>query len=137
MKLARGVRSVYTDPTCWQRYDDTLPALDKLGAKGWKHILLSNHVPELPMLLDRLDLTKYFAVVFNSAETGYEKPNHHAFRAVLDWMGPNATCWLIGDSYHADILGAQEMGMSAILVRTPHPQAAVYYETLTELAEKL
>ncbi len=137
MDLARQVRTVYLDPLGWQRFNDTTPALEALSAKGWKHILLSNHVPELPILLDRLELSNRFAAVFNSAETGYEKPNPKAFRNVLDWIGPDAKAWVIGDSYTSDILGASEVGLPGILVRKAHPKAPVYCASLPEIAEKV
>lgn len=135
--LAHQVRTVYTDPQSWQRFPDTLPALEILATRGWKHILLSNHTPELANILDHLKLTSYFAVVFNSGITGYEKPNLKAFRAVLDWMGPDAAAWMIGDSYPTDIAGAQQVHLPGILVRNPNPLAKIYCETLKDISEKL
>ncbi len=135
--LARRVRAAYLDPHGWQRYNDSLPALGMLSARGWKHILLSNHVPELPDLLDCLGLTGFFIATFNSAETGYEKPNPKAFRNVLEWIGPGATAWMIGDSFASDVLGALEVGLPAILVRKPHKDAPIYCATLNEINEKV
>jgi putative hydrolase of the HAD superfamily len=135
--LAGKVRNTYLDPLSWQNYSDTIPALDQLSARGWLHILLTNHVPELHGLLERLNLSGYFVAVFNSADTGYEKPNPKAFRPVTDFVIPCSECWMIGDSYGVDYLGAQEVGLSSILVRKPHPQASHFYATLKELAENL
>ena len=137
MDLAREVRKTYLDPLCWQRYNDSQPTLEMLSARGWKHILLSNHVPELPILLERLGLSGYFIARFNSAETGYEKPNPKAFRNVLEWIGSGATTWMIGDSYASDIVGAGEVGLPAILVRKPHPEARIFCATLPEIIEKI
>jgi putative hydrolase of the HAD superfamily len=137
MELAREVRKAYIDPVGWQRYNDSLTALELLSARGWKHILLSNHVPELPILLERLSLSDYFIAVFNSAETGYEKPNPKAFRNVLDWLEPGASVWMVGDNYASDILGAAEIGLPGILVRKPHPDAPIFCATLPEISEKL
>jgi putative hydrolase of the HAD superfamily len=72
--LAREVQPVYTDPGGWQVFPDARPTLAALSERGWSHILLSNHVPELPALLAHLDLTTPFAAVFNSAQTGCENP---------------------------------------------------------------
>ncbi|HEX9018979.1 MAG TPA: HAD family hydrolase [Anaerolineaceae bacterium] len=135
--FARDIKTAYLDPTGWQRYNDTLTALELLAARGWKHVLLSNHVPELPLLLDRMGLSAYFTAVFNSAQTGYEKPNPKAFRNVVEWAGPGASLWVIGDSYPADILGAQEANLPAILVRKPHPDAPIFCATLPEISEYL
>lgn len=137
LDLAREVRQVYLDPLGWQRYNDSLPTLEVLSARGWKHILLSNHVPELPILLDRLGLCDYFVAIFNSAETGYEKPNPKAFRNVVEWIGSDGPIWVIGDSYTSDILGASEVGLPGILVRKPHAGAQIFCATLTEINERL
>jgi putative hydrolase of the HAD superfamily len=137
MKMAHEVRAVYLDPLAWQRYNDSLPTLEILSTRGWKHILLSNNVPELPVLLERLGLSDYFIQVFNSAESGYEKPNHKAFRMVLDWIGPDSTVWMIGDDFACDVLGGLEVGLPGILVRKPHPEAPIFCATLNELPEKV
>ncbi len=137
LNLARQVRTVYLDPISWKRYNDSIPALEILSACGWKHILLSNHVPELPILIERLGLSGYFTALFNSAETGYEKPNPKAFRSVLEWIGPDATTWMIGDDFACDVLGALEVGLPGILVRKPHPEAPIFCATLREIVEKV
>jgi len=51
--LARQVRSVYCNPARWRLFDDALPALDELAARGWTHVILSNHVPELAEFVSR------------------------------------------------------------------------------------
>jgi putative hydrolase of the HAD superfamily len=129
-ELARGVRPVYTDPAGWQTFPDALPALERLSTLGWTHLLLSNHVPELADLLVHLGLADRFAVVFNSAETGYEKPNVKAFQLALQWAGPAAPAWVIGDRYSSDIVGAREAGLPAVLVRGFHPDAPLFCKAL-------
>ena len=143
-ELAGQVRAHYLLPAAWQRYDDVLPALDQLSERGWRHVLLSNHVPELPELLALLGLNERFAAVFNSADTGYEKPNPHAFRNVLNWIvrgrrtgslsesTPSIETWVIGDSLSADVIGAQEAGLRAILVRRREP-GFICCESLAEI----
>lgn len=135
--LANDVRGTYLNPTLWSCYPDTLPALEQLTERGWMHVLLTNHTPELPQLLKSLNLHAHFAQTFNSAVTGYEKPNPKAFRAVLDWAGPGAICWMIGDDFYSDILGALEIGLPGILVRRPHPDAPMYCKSLSELTSRI
>src|ERR1700733_6018107 len=50
--LAGEVRSVYTDVAQWRLYDDTREVLEELLADEWNHVILSNHVPELPSLVN-------------------------------------------------------------------------------------
>jgi putative hydrolase of the HAD superfamily len=54
--------------------------------------------------------------IFNSAETGYEKPHPHAFQMVLDAFPDATVLWMIGDNIEADVAGAQALGIPAILV---------------------
>jgi putative hydrolase of the HAD superfamily len=136
-RLAREVRLTYLNPARWRRYDDVVPVLTALSAAGWTHVILSNHVPELPDLVDTLNLTPYFDRIFNSAALGYEKPHPKAFRQVLAAMGVAAEgggatvpCWMIGDSYRADVCGAEVVDLPAILVRRHHPDAQHYAATL-------
>ncbi len=124
--LARRVRGVFVDPQHWRLFDDTLPTLGALSTQGWTHLVLSNHVPELGALIQCLGLGGQFRRVFNSAETGYEKPHPSAFRIVLDFIvsvGGASAVWMIGDSPAADVAGAEAAGVPAILVRHHHVEA--------------
>jgi len=135
--LAREVRCVYADPNYWRLYDDTLPVLTQLSGKGWTHLLLSNHVPELPTLLRHLQIDAVFAQVFNSAETGYEKPHPQAFQNVLDTIKASETVWMIGDNPVADIAGAAAMGIPGILVRKRHADVRYQCDNLVQVAALL
>ncbi len=116
-RMAQEVRFAYTGPQQWRLYDDTVLTLTRLSEAGWTHLLLSNHVPELSSLLQHLHIDTSFAQVFNSAETGYEKPHPQAYRAVLEAVGDAERVWMIGDSLVADIAGAAAAGIPGILVR--------------------
>ena len=131
--MAQEVRFAYTAPLHWRSYDDTLPTLSQLSAAGWTHLLLSNHVPELPLLLRHLQVDRFFAQVFNSAETGYEKPHPQAYRAVLEAIGETNSVWMIGDSMIADIAGAAAAGMPGILVRKRHADAFYQCDDLSQV----
>jgi putative hydrolase of the HAD superfamily len=123
-RLSRKVRDVYADSSAWRLFDDTQPTLRQLAELGWTHCILSNHVPELPLILSHLGILGSFAAVVNSADTGYEKPHPEAFSQVLQVLREPQDIWMIGDSYETDIAGAQAMGIPGILVRKNHPQAA-------------
>jgi putative hydrolase of the HAD superfamily len=74
-QVARTVRTVYTEPEAWEVYEYAVPVLEELRASGWSHLILSNHVPELPALVSQLGLHPYFTAVFSSAQIGAEKPS--------------------------------------------------------------
>jgi putative hydrolase of the HAD superfamily len=95
-----------------------LPALARLRNRGWSHIVLSNHVPELPQLVEALGLSDFIMAVYCSACTGVEKPHRKAFETVFARYPEAHNGWMIGDSWRADVQGALAVGMRAILVRS-------------------
>jgi putative hydrolase of the HAD superfamily len=136
-ELADAARRLYCDPGVgWALFDDTLPALQSLSEDGWTHAILSNHVPELRQIVAGLRLDDVVAGVSCSAETGYEKPHAAAFASGLDRFRPTAA-WMVGDNVVADVLGAEAVGIPAVLVRRPDPRAARYADSLADVAQFL
>lgn len=121
--LARRARECYLDPAGWTAYDDTRPVLTSLAAQGWRHVILSNHVPELPELVQALGLGTLVDRVITSACIGYEKPHREIFRIALELAGHPDVAWMVGDNVLADILGAEQAGIAGILVRQEGPRA--------------
>jgi putative hydrolase of the HAD superfamily len=132
-RLAQKVRAAYLHPDSWQLFDDALPCLQALQSGGWRQVILSNHVPELPNLIRALGLEPHIERVFNSAETGFEKPHIMAFKTALKTMEGATRVWMIGDSVSADIAGARAAGLPSILVRSEHPAADYCCLTLAEI----
>jgi putative hydrolase of the HAD superfamily len=117
-RLAVAFRERYTDAAVgWQRFEDALPALEAVTDAGWRSAVLSNHVPELEALIAGLGLGEHLDAVFNSARIGYEKPHPEAFRIALGAFGAPREAWMVGDNEEADVEGAHEAGIRAILVR--------------------
>jgi putative hydrolase of the HAD superfamily len=117
-ELARLAHRRYIDTAeAWKVYADALPALRRLSSMGWRHAILSNHVPELPDIVSGLGLAPHFEAVFTSAETGFEKPHAQAFARARGALGDPASIWMIGDNPSADVAGARAAGIPAILVR--------------------
>jgi putative hydrolase of the HAD superfamily len=107
-------RAVYTDPAAWTVYADVAPALALLGE--YRHVIVSNHVPELPALVAALRLP--VDAVVTSAAVGWEKPHPRLYAAALDAAGHPDEVWMVGDNPVADVAGAEALGIPAILVRT-------------------
>ncbi|HEU4964061.1 MAG TPA: HAD-IA family hydrolase [Bacilli bacterium] len=138
-RLAQHVGPAYTHPAAWRLYDDVCPALDALSERGWTHAIISNHVPELGELLAHLGLSACFAAVINSACVGYEKPHPAIYAHALREMGDPDVAWMVGDNPIADVQGAEQAGLPAILLRKTHP--SVRYQSqdahgVLELVEK-
>jgi putative hydrolase of the HAD superfamily len=118
-ELARAMRIRFTDASRgWEVFPDAHPALKALAAAGWRNVILSNHVPELPDLVSELGLAGPVERVFTSATIGYEKPHPDAFLHALRECGHPARHWMVGDNPTADIDGAEAVGIPAILVRS-------------------
>ena len=136
-ELAGKVRSVYTDIAGWKLFDETKEVLNDLFQDGWNHAILSNHVPELPSLIDGLGLSSLICRIVNSADTGFEKPHPGAFQAVLAMLEAPGEIWMIGDNIRADVLGAESVGLPAILVRSDDPRARRQAGSLREVVNFL
>jgi putative hydrolase of the HAD superfamily len=118
-ELARLARDRYVDPTAgWRLFDDTVPALETLSRRGWRHVVLSNHVPELGEIVRGLGLAGHVDEILTSAMTGYEKPHPKAFEAALRHRRNGAPVWMVGDNPEADVAGARRAGLEAVLVRS-------------------
>jgi putative hydrolase of the HAD superfamily len=111
------MRSAYTEISEWRLFDDTRLILEELQLEGWTHAILSNHVPELPSIIEGLGIRDLFVSITNSAETGFEKPHPRAFQSALATLHNPTNVWMIGDNIHADVLGAESAGIKAILIR--------------------
>jgi putative hydrolase of the HAD superfamily len=133
-RIAANVQTEYTRPDAWVVFPDTVPALVALSSRGWRHVVLSNHVPELPRLVANLGLHHHFERIFSSAALGYEKPNPLAFRAVMASLPVAERIVMVGDSFDADYQGAMGAGIDAVLVRNPHPACAHFMPDIAGLA---
>jgi putative hydrolase of the HAD superfamily len=118
-ELAPAVRERFVDGTrVWRLFDDTPDALSRTAAAGWRNVILSNHVPELPTLVATLGLDGLVEEVFTSAVTGFEKPHREAFELALSHCGDPEERWMVGDNPQADVAGAEALGIPAILIRS-------------------
>lgn len=114
-------------------FDDASSALSRLSDAGWRHIILSNHAPELETLVDGLGLLRHVELVLTSAATGFEKPHPDAFETARKAAGRPSTLWMVGDNVTADVVGAESVGIPAILVRSSAPLAARVAASLDEI----
>jgi len=115
--LASLAREHYIDPSHYEVFDDTRPALESLHENGWRHWILSNHVPELRDIVWALGWRDLFDGVLTSARLGFEKPHPEVFAIARARVKAPGAMWMVGDNIEADVLGAQRCGIPAILVR--------------------
>ena len=73
--------------------------------------------PMIKRLLKKFELESYFSTVVTSVEHGNSKPHPAIFQHTLEAMTLDVSqAVYIGDSYRADYLGAQGVGMNCFLV---------------------
>ena len=93
--------------------------LTKLANEGWHNVILSNHVPELPAIVDGVGLGAFVDNVISSANAGYEKPHPAIFDLARKLFGDPKEVWMVGDNPQDDVEGARTVGIPAILVQRP------------------
>lgn len=126
-ELATKVRGQILKPERYSLFEDTLTVLADLREAGWRHVILSNHVPELSEIIYGLGLSPYINDCISSGATGYEKPNPQAFKLALSKAGNPETAWMVGDNLLSDVRGAEAAGIPAILVHTARPDGIKYH----------
>jgi putative hydrolase of the HAD superfamily len=120
-------------------YDETIQTLEELK-KDYKLILISNtDCFSINSVLDKFDLRKYFDEISLSCETGNLKSNKKAFGDPLKKLKiKKQEAVMIGDSLESDVKGAENAGITPILVdRRGTREYENKISNLTELKEKL
>lgn len=116
-KIAARVHDEYLNPEKWRLYEDTIPVLEKTQKRGFRNMILSNHVPELEELCNNLGLSECVEAVFSSGNIGCDKPNREIFLHAIGAAGFPPRAIMVGDNFNADVTGAMSVGMEAVLVR--------------------
>lgn len=115
-KLTKQFRQEYLRLDAWHLYEETKRNLQRSRDKGFANIIVSNHTPELEWLAGELGIKDFFDLILTSALVGYDKP-HPDLYARAEESGPFESIYMVGDNYHADVLGGNERGYTSILVR--------------------
>ncbi|MCK5130144.1 MAG: HAD-IA family hydrolase [Clostridiales bacterium] len=115
-RLTLLFKDEYLRHDAWYLYDDTIRNLEKSKSLGYANIILSNHVPELEELVKYLNIQQYFKAIISSANVGYDKPNVNIYKEIY-YYGNFDEYYMVGDNYEADVQGALDFGLNAILVR--------------------
>lgn len=116
-----ALRTEILDPRAYALFDDAVPVLSALRDQGWRHVLVSNHVPELPGIVAGIGISEFFADVITSGVVGYEKPHAVIFEAAVRSAIPGAPIWMVGDNPECDCDPVGAFGANAILVRAAKP----------------
>jgi FMN phosphatase YigB (HAD superfamily) len=133
MEVYLGPELAITKP-----YPGAVTALQTLHRKGYRLVLLSN--TPAPLFVHRslssVGLTSLFAEVIISADVGYRKPALGFIEAVrLSVRYEPGRSLLFGDRLYDDVLTAQQLGVSGIILATrDHPDNAKHRSTIKPTA---
>lgn len=96
--------------------DGALEMLDYLKPKYQLHIITNGFKEVQYKKMDNSGITAYFKTITTVEDAGVKKPHRRIFEVALEQAGAKVSqSVMIGDNLEADILGAQELGMQAIL----------------------
>jgi len=110
----------YAKPDAWMVFDEVVPLLTHLHAKGHRLYVLSNFDKRLRSILQGHDLSRHFQGMIISSEVGASKPHARIFQAALAMAkAAPQDCLHIGDDARADVAGAQAIGIPVLQVRRP------------------
>ncbi len=119
-------------------YKDTIPTLKRLKKDGFKLAIVSNWDTPLFPLLERLEIAHYFDTITASHDMRIRsaKPDAYIFKHTLNEIGvtPEETVH-VGDTYEADIIGAQAVGIRPILIDREGNHQGRWGETIKSLTE--
>jgi putative hydrolase of the HAD superfamily len=119
LELAKTINDAYLSmsPYKTKLLEGTLDLLDYLKTKYTLHIV-TNGFPEVQHIkMSNSGLRPYFQELFISEEIGYNKPDKKIFEHIFEKLNTKAAdCIMIGDSWDADIIGAQNVNMDYIFI---------------------
>lgn len=116
-RIARRVYDEFGRPERWKAYEDVGPAMQRLRACGLKVGIISNWDRRLTTLFDGLGLSGSVDVIVSSAAVGLHKPDPRIFELACERLGVSPVeAAHVGDHHYADIVGAQSVGMRAVLI---------------------
>jgi HAD superfamily hydrolase (TIGR01662 family) len=119
-QIKQAVRALFSEyQDHWRLGDDTLETLEALQEWGYRMGIISNASDreDVRVLMKKGNLDSFFEHVIVSAEEGVRKPHPRIFQKGLRKFRTTPDhCVMVGDTLSADILGANQMGISSIWI---------------------
>jgi len=103
----------------WKLFPDAIPCLEYALEAGFKLGLVSNARSDWAVraILKRLGLEGYFEAAVTSAQVGWRKPSPEPFIKALEILRETpGRAAFIGDTFSADIVGAEKIGLKTIFL---------------------
>ena len=135
--LDAGFMTSLNNPADYSLFPDVTRTLSALREHGYHPGVISNWDGNLPDMCQAWGIAPFFDFILASWGVGYAKPNPLIFQEAMRRAAVSADAILhVGDSYNADVLGAQAAGLSAVWLnrqRQPAPDGCTAITSLDEL----
>ena len=138
----------FVDPVCRlaHRYDDSVPTLERLRREGYRLAIVTNTPWSCPATLWREEIARQglgalVDAVVCCRDVGWCKPAPQVFLHAMEAVAARPEeCLFVGDDLRCDVVGAEAVGIDAVLIdrdgRRPGASARVIH-TLDELWQYL
>ncbi len=117
-------------------FEDTVEILEYLKDNYKLHIITNGFEEVQHLKLRNSGIQNYFMTVTSSEEAGVKKPNPVIFKTALQKAAaiPHQSI-MIGDSFEADILGAEKVGMHTLFFNYKNELVEGSYLSINKLSE--
>lgn len=135
-----AVRAAMLESLKFTAFDDVVPALKRLRARGLILVVVSNWDRSLPEALESAGIAGLIDATVSSAEVGVAKPHPAPVLAGLELAGVGpADAVFVGDSPESDLEAARAAGVRPVLVTrgAPAPAGVEAVESLERLSSLL
>ena len=117
-------------------FDGAIELLEYLKDSYQLHIITNGFKEVQHLKLERSNLAPYFKTITSSEEVGVKKPNPKVFNTALQKANVSAYATImIGDTFEADILGAENVGMDTLFYNYHKEILRPKYKTVDTLLE--
>ena len=123
-RIAAGVTNRYEYVrSCLSPRSGVVETLAALRDRGYKVGLISNCTEEVSRLWDSTTFAPLFDVSVLSFDVGMAKPDPRIYELATERLGVAANdCLYVGDGSDGELSGAEEAGMTSVLMRAPDDQ---------------
>ncbi|MDC8005599.1 YjjG family noncanonical pyrimidine nucleotidase [Aureisphaera galaxeae] len=118
-------------------FDGVTEMLDYLLYKGYEMHIITNGFEEVQHLkLRNSSIDHFFRTVTTSEEVGVKKPNPLVFyRALEKASAQPLESIMVGDTFEADILGAEEVGMHTLFFNYRKENPPAQYRVINRITD--
>ena len=103
-------------PQCYTVSEETLDAIRRLRASGWKVGVVTNGPPSQMLKIEITNLAQEFDAICVSSIVGSRKPERGIFEEAARVCDVPLNGWMVGDAPHADIEGGRAAGLATIWI---------------------